>query len=784
MYQACLFLPIKPFVMKRLYLLSALFFSLLSIRAQGLKSDTIDVVHYELHLSIMNFSAKNLDGYAILTLTPKMNPIAHIPIDLLALTVDSVKVNGQSVLSWARDDKTLRIPLPNPASIGDTLKVRIRYHGTPVVEPAGWGGFHFNSWIAYNLGVAFQADPHNYGRAWFPCVDDFIDRATYDYFITTESDKKAVCGGVFLGSTPQPNSTITWHWRMNQTIPAYLASVAVADYQEFSHVYNGMAGPVPVSLFFRPGDSMAVAGLFANLDGILSVYESHWGPYPFERVGYVGTIEGAMEHAANVAFPVSSLNSSSEWLYAHELSHMWFGDKITCSSPEDMWLNEGWAVFNESLYREGIYGYDAYRNNMNQKLASVLRLCHIKDQGYRALFGIPNAYTYGETVYQKGGVVVHTLRNYLGDSLFFPAMQAFLDSFAFQPVSSFQLRDFLSAYTGIDMTAFFDGWVFSPGFPGFVVDSMSVAPSGNQFIVTVYIHQKSKGPAPIFNHNRLFLGFLDDNWNITERVMQFSGEYGVAAFTLPFHPLLCLADPFDRIADATTDFQKVIKSAGDYDFDNTYFRLSVDQLQDSVFVRVTHNWTAPDSLKTPTPGLTLSDYRYWRIDMAGPVPQATGRFYYSRPAYLDQTLLQNLNDSLVILYRPNPAADWQGIPFTRTGSLTGYIFVNNLQPGEYTLASWDELYVGRPKLQQEGKRILLIYPNPSTDRVSVEINSYSQPALLEIIDLNGRTVRVYNVSNTGNRFDFTTHGLNKATYWIRVTDSRGKFIASEAFSIK
>ncbi|MGC8864343.1 MAG: M1 family aminopeptidase [Bacteroidales bacterium] len=751
-------------------------------QAQGLKSDTIDVVHYDLHLDIMNFSAKNLNGFAVLTLTPKMNQITHIPLDLLALTVDSVKVNGQIIPAWYRDDKLLRIPLQAPASVGDTLRVRIRYRGTPVVEPAGWGGFHFNSWIAYNLGVAFQADPHNYGRAWFPCVDDFIDRATYDYYITTEPDKKAVCGGLLVGSTTNPNNTITWHWRMNQTLPAYLASVAVANYEEFSHIYIGLAGQVPVSLFFRPGDSAAVNALFTNLDAILAVYENHWGPYSFDRVGYVGTIEGAMEHAANIAYPVSSLNASSEWLYVHELAHMWFGDKVTCSSAEDMWLNEGWAVFNESLYREGLYGYNAYRTNMNQKLASVLRLCHIKDQGYLALYGIPNAYTYGETVYQKGGVVVHTLRNYLGDSLFFPSMQAFLNAFAFQPASSFQLRDFLSTHTGVDLTAFFEGWVFSPGFPGFVIDSMQVTPVGNEFQVRVFVHQKSKGPAPIFNANRLFLGFLDNNWHITEKVMEFSGEYADATFILPFSPLLCLADPFDRIADATTDLQKVIKTPGDYDFDNTYFRLSVDQLSDSVFVRVTHNWTAPDSLKIPTPGLRLSDYRYWRIDVAGSMPQSTGRFYYSRPGYLDQTLLQNLNDSLVILYRPNAAADWQGVPFTRTGSLTGYIYVNNLQPGEYALAAWDQAFVGLSERGKSNRDFLHIYPNPVGNIITIEVKPELTSGRIEILDLRGRILYSFHLSDNTRLYQWNSSALKSGLYYARWIDAKGKIQAVSAFS--
>ncbi|HRC67157.1 MAG TPA: hypothetical protein PK976_04390, partial [Bacteroidales bacterium] len=225
-----------------------------SVQAQQLKSDTFDVVHYDLHLDIMNFQAKQLNGFAILTLTPKMNQLSYISLDLLSLQVDSVKVEGQPVVSWYQDDTLLRIPLISPVSVGDTFQMRIRYHGTPIVEPAGWGGFHFDSWIAYNLGIAFQANPHNYGRAWFPCIDDFIDRATYDYYITTESGKTAVCGGLLIDSIVHPDNSITWHWKMNQTIPAYLASVAVASYIKIADIYNGIQTDIPISLYFRPSD--------------------------------------------------------------------------------------------------------------------------------------------------------------------------------------------------------------------------------------------------------------------------------------------------------------------------------------------------------------------------------------------------------------------------------------------------------------------------------------------------------------------------------------------------
>lgn len=756
-----------------------LLLSLGFLRAQtGFLSDTVDVVHYELHLDIMNFSAKQLSGYAILTVTPKINNINHIPLHLLGLEVDSVKVNSIPTASWAYNDTILRIALTSPIQTDDTLKLRIRYHGTPVIEPGNWGGFHFSSTMAYNLGVAFIADPHNYGRVWFPGVDDFVDRATYDYFITTESDKMAVCGGSFINVTTNPNSTKTWHWRMNQTIPGYLASVAVANYVELSDVYNGINGPVDIGLHFRASDTAAANNLFSSLHQVLATYESHWGAYPFDRVGFVGTGLGAMEHASNVAYPTSSLATSNEWLYAHELAHMWFGDKVTCSTAEDMWLNEGWATFNELLFREGLYGAASYNQEYNTKLHSVLKSCHITDDGYRALYGIPNEYTYGETVYQKGSLVVHALRNYLGDEVFFPAITNFLNDYAFQPVSSFQLRDYLTQKTGINMNDFFDGWVFSPGFPGFVVDSCFYGHACNQNVATVYMQQKLKGAPAFYNSNRVDVTFMDSTFNTYTVQVDFSGQYGSKTFNVPFWPALCMADYHDRVADATTDVSMKFKKTGDLDFKNTYFLATVNACPDTAFMRVTHNWTAPDPLKVPEPGLTLSNYRYWRIDAILPQGfQAKGRFFYSSASHLDDSLFQNPGDSLVMLYRASTAKNWHSIPFTKIGTTTGYIYIDNVLPGEYTLASWDEAYVGIANTNKYLNTMLKVSPNPGHD---FQITYFiEEPAILMVTGIDGKPVFEQTLQKGHGNIRWNASSLSPGMYMVQANSLSGKPLAKQ-----
>jgi len=746
-------------------------------------SDTLDALSYEIHLNEINTTAKTIDATTIVHLISKIDNLDHVTLELLDLTVDEVFVDNIQVSGFVHNSPWLYIPLPANINTGDEVEVKVSYHGMPFHE--SWGGFHFSGTYAFNLGVGFVSDPHNLGKAWFPCIDDFLDRAFYDVFVTLDDPKEAVCGGTRISVIDNGNGTHTFHWKLHNDIPTYLASVAIGDYAEVSDTFPSMTGAdIPVEIFVRPVDSAKVYGSFQTLIPVLEAYEYYFGPYRWERVGYVGTALGAMEHTTNIAYPNSSItgNLSNEWLFAHELSHQYFGDLITCASAEDMWLNEGWAVFCESLYREYLYGPEAYRTNMRQKHKDVLHLAHIEDGGYLPLYGIPTEYTYGTTVYQKGGIVTHTLRNYMGDDLFFQAVKAYVEEFKFNHASTVELRDFLSNNSGIDLTDFFDAWVFSPGFPEFSVDSFAVVPNGGNFLVTVYAKQKLKGVSTFANSNKVEVTFMDDDWNRQSVLMEFSGEHGVEQFTIGFEPKIAMMDFNDKVADATTDEDKVIKSTGLLNFTDTYAKINTINLPegDSAFVRITHRWVAPDSLKNPVEGLRLSDYRHWRVD--GIFPQgfdATGSFYYSKFNYLDNTLMTNVNDSLIILYRSSRASDWQEVDFTKTGNqYIGYIEVPHVQIGEFTLAVWDESFVGVSDKEIADENRIEIYPNPAHKEVTIEFTMIL-PELIRIFNSSGQIVDSIGVTGSKQSYKWKTGGLPEGLYLFKFIGKNNEIIATK-----
>jgi hypothetical protein len=736
-------------------------------------SDSIDVVNYELHLTVTNLSQQNISGQAGIRFTTPVNGITHLPLELKQLQVDSVKSEDEIVLNFSYSGERLLINLSQPVSEGDTALVWIYYHGQPFHE--AWGGFHFAGTYAFNLGVGFESIPHNLGKTWFPCVDDFIDRAFYEYYIRVENANTAVCGGLLQSVSDMGDGTKIFHWKSERTLPTYLASVAVGPYALVTDSVTGELSHIPVKYYVRPSDTTRARGSFINLPVITGIYEEAFGPYPFQRIGITGTALGAMEHAENIFYPNSSINGtlSDEWLYAHELSHMWFGNKVTCSSDADMWLNEGWARWCETYFREKLYGIEAAKNNMRPLMRDVLQFIHTKEGGYRPLSPMPSEYTYGDNVYDKGGITTHALRGYLGDTLFFSGVKAYLDAFAYSPASSYDLRDLLTQYTGIDMTGFFDFHVFGPGFNQFTIDSFRVVPAGNEYDVEVFVKQRLKGTDIYATNCRLEITFMNDAWLTETRRISFPGPHGSAIFRLPFAPTMVMSDLNERSGNASTNSYKTIKSTGLYDYTDTYFKIDVTQITDSVFVRATHNWVPPDSLKTPVPGLTLSDYRYWTIEGIFPEGfEATGRFFYSKNAYLDNNLITDGADSLVILYRQDATEDWQPVSFSRVGPWQlGTIYVPQLKTGDYTLAVWDDVFVGNNHLPVRDN-MMKIFPNPATDNLTIEPNLSGKGTLM-VRDTSGKLVFSKNITPAKRSIRWDCSSVKSGTYMVTIESDKG-----------
>lgn len=740
-----------------------------------------DVIKYTININSINIAASSIDANTIVEFKVDSSNVSHIKLSLFKLLIDSIQQNATN-LNFTYDDTTITIQLLSPLNLGDSSSVSVFYHGNPKQDPSGWGGFYFSGTYAFNLGVGFDSDPHNLGKIWFPCVDNFTDRAYYHFNVVTPSTSKAFCNGILTGQTLLPNGNIRWTWEMNDRIPTYLASIAIAPYYTWKRNYSG----IPVEIACAPSDSNLVAATYVNLPTILTDYINAYGPYPFDKVGFclIPFGSGAMEHATSIHIGRSFINGTLayETLWAHELAHMWWGDNVTCKTAGDMWLNEGFASFNEAFITQQLYGETAYRDWNRSNHRSVLQFAHIKDGGYLPLQNIPMNHTYGTTVYNKGASVAHTLRYYMTDSLFFDGCKSYMQLLKDSSANSYDLRDKLAAASGINMTAFFDDWVFTPGFPHFSIDSVVIISNPPAiFNYTVYTRQKSKG------NNHLYqmlvdLNFSDGTIDTTLRVL-IDQPTNSFQFQLPYYLPWISVDRFDKMADAIIDNEKVITATGGYAIPETNVTLTVTNVGTGPnTIRIEHNFVPADDFKV-NPGIKVSDYHYWKIDgifSNGFASRAV--FLYNggtslTTGYLDNTLITSVEDSLVILYRQNAGADWQIVPgFTlnKSGSSTdkiGNIVIDTLKKGEYTFGYYSVL-AGINQTSQITKELLKVYPNPSSDTFTISIPQVENKNLMICIyDIAGRNVFNRNLYSNES-FTWDPGLLSNGEYIIKLFNNK------------
>ncbi|HWY99016.1 MAG TPA: M1 family metallopeptidase, partial [Bacteroidia bacterium] len=468
----------------------------------GLRSDTIDILNYTINFDYVKFTDSTIGGNTVIHFTPKMNNINTITLDLLGFTIDSVEMSN-TLLTYSYNDTAIIAKLPSTENIGDTSDITVYYHGVPHIENSGAvGGFFFEPPYAFNMGEAVNDQPHTYGRAWYPCFDNFRERATYTFNITTTGGNIAYCNG-YLAKDTTIGANRTRTWRMAHTLPPYLASIDIAPYTQINDTYYG-TDTIPIVIAAEAKDTTMIKSSFIHLKNTISIYQNCFGKYPWNKVGYsmVGANGGSMEHATNIALPISWVDGSlgSETVMVHELSHHWFGDMVTCRTANDMWLNEGFATYNEFIFEEYMYGEPSYQYWHRSNHEYVLHYAHNYDNGYRALSPMSSPYTFSTTTYDKGGDVVGTLRAYMGDSAFFKGLKYYLSTHAYQPVTTDTLKRSMEKSSGMNLTDFFNDWVYAPGFPHFSIDSMTATPSGLNYSVTIYVKQKFTGAPGYYNN--------------------------------------------------------------------------------------------------------------------------------------------------------------------------------------------------------------------------------------------------------------------------------------------
>lgn len=743
----------------------------------GFAQSSFDVQHYDISVDTIDFGNKTITAHVGVRVKAVGGQVNEIQLSLLQFQVDSIIQSAQT-LTYNYNDTILDVTLAQPLNSGDSTEIMVYYHGHPQEDNSGFGGFYFQgNTYAFNIGVGFEANPHNYGRVWFPCVDNFTDRATYNFHIRALDTYKAFCNGELTSTDDNGDGTLTFNWEMTHSIPSYLASMAVAPFYNINRNYHN----IPVSIAVLEADSNNTINTFQNLENCVGTFLNTYGPYKWNKIGYVAVPfnAGAMEHSTSIHIGKAYINGglTYETLWAHELAHQWWGDLVTCERQEEMWLNEGFAAYSEAIFLEGRYGKTRYRDYVRSNHRKVLQFAHIIDDGYRALNNIPHEYTYGTTVYDKGADIAHTIRGFMGDTDFFNGCQHYFDVMAYQDASSEDLRDALEASSGINMDRFFEDWVFTGGFPHFSVDSFTVANgSGNTYDITVHTKQKQKGNNHTYKMPMEFT--FRDGTNEASETFTIDAATNTFQTNLSFNPTMVTIDKNELISDAITDYELKIFSTGNVDFKETNASINViSNGNDSSLVRIEHNWVAPDDFINPPAGVQLSNYHYYTVEgIFSPGFRASAFFNFNglnnqNNGYLDNNLITGPEDSLMLFYRPGAGHEWQQVNATINymGSHVdkrGRFEIDTLYKGQYAFGYKDvgsSVKTGKVKKNDR----LVVFPNPSRNSCTIQFDLNGlQKADLKIYASNGKLVHTQQVKAGEKEFIWNHSGIAVGSYTI------------------
>lgn len=434
-------------------------------------ADSMEVLHHSIWMDLTDFEGQQIKGKAALQVRSKVKGNRNMALNLLQLEVDTVWVDGKQLpqQNWKYDGAQVRIDLKKKMKRnGKGNSVTIAYHGKP--QGRRFGGFTWfpEQKMAHNMGVSINDVPHSYAKAWYPAVDEFTAKSTYDFTYIVPDGMTAVGNGTLVSFTDLPGPTSEWKWSLAQKVPDYLVNVAVGSYKNLHYEYANAARRIPIDIYVTEDEYEGAQKTFDIIPAVMRSLESRFGPYAFDRVGYVtvNTTGGAMEHVTNISMPRRPQPTYDyREMAIHELIHSWFGNLVTCENAGDMWLNEGMTsyvveVVLEDLISEGLLPEEelpAYQKSVDRAVQRIPK----DSPRYHALAGMPESDTYGTLVYQKGAWVMRQLRAHLGDQAFFKGMREYVDKFAFGNATTLDFKKSMEKSTGVNLDGFFDEHIYN-----------------------------------------------------------------------------------------------------------------------------------------------------------------------------------------------------------------------------------------------------------------------------------------------------------------------------------
>lgn len=448
-----------------------------------------DLIHTKLDVRF-DWAKQHLHGKATLRLRPVFYATDSLRLDAKGFDIKSVSIvdgSQNKPLQYTYTDKAnLHIKLDKSYTRDQEYTVYIEYTAKPEELPTGGSaaitsdkGLYFINPVGKEGDKPQQIWTQGETEAsskWFPTIDRPNERCTQEISITVENKYRTLSNGVLKTSTPNADGTRTDYWVMDKPHAPYLFMMTVGEFATVKDKWEDIELEYIVEKKYE-ADAKAI---FPHTPEMLTFFSKRFGVrYPWSKYSQVivrDYVSGAMENTTAVIFgdfvqrttrEVADFPELNENIVAHEMMHHWFGDLVTCESWANLPLNESFANYSEYLWQEYKHGRDAADHHRVAEVAGYMTQSVMRNSNHPLIY-----FNYKDKEdmfdahsYNKGGAILHMLRQYLGDDAYFESLRTYLETNKYQSAEVHDLRLAFEKVSGEDLNWFFDQWFFSPRHP-------------------------------------------------------------------------------------------------------------------------------------------------------------------------------------------------------------------------------------------------------------------------------------------------------------------------------
>lgn len=491
-----------------------------------------DLLHTKLDLRF-DWANQKVIGKAWLTMKPFFYPTDSLTLDAKYFDIKALKIDkSKGVLAYEYDSTRIFIQLDKTYTKNEQYTIYIEYEAVPA-ETGGSDAITSNQGLFFINPTGEDGDKPmqiwtqgetNWNSRWFPTIDHPNERTTQEVLLTVENRFKTLSNGLMINSKKNNDGTRTDHWKMEKAHAPYLFMIAVGEFAVVEEKWRD----IPLYYYVEPKFEASAKGIFSHTPEMLEFFSNKLNyPFPWDKYAQIVVrdyVSGAMENTSSVVFGEfvqktnrELIDNHNEDIVAHEMFHHWFGDLVTCENWANLTMNEGFATYSEYLWFEHQYGADEadyhlladWSNYFNEASMTVHPLIHFEYNDNEDMFDRHS--------YQKGGSVLHMLRNYIGDEAFWAGLNHYLKSHEYTAVEAHDLRLSFEAVTGQDLNWFFNQWYFEQGHPNLDI-TYSYDEVAGEVTVDVKQTQDAEEMLPVFQLPTTIDIYLSDSEVETHKV--------------------------------------------------------------------------------------------------------------------------------------------------------------------------------------------------------------------------------------------------------------------------